>query len=594
MKTMYTALRTAASVAALSVALCGCGSDSNEPDSARVDAAGLTAKNETKSQAAARYEAATVAFDGTPIHFTVYAPTIDARNSAPLVIMGPGWLTARTKDLDTRDVSTLDFAQQAARIALEEGPQGGPADTRGWYVISFDQRGFGESTGLAEVQNPKTEGKDVQAIINWAESNLNRLAYRKRADGSFDPVVGGLGGSYGGGFQTIGAAVDSRIDAVVPAVTWYDLRTTLFDKAKSMWTTSLFTEGAYPDMRQALLEGSTTGNVNARFLSEIHQHSPAAYCEGDAVGMSTPGIPAFFIQGAGDTLFNLTEGIRNYECFRRANPHSKFLSIRDWHNYDLFVSTAPKFTLQNDVNCNGAHLNIGRLEFSFLAQTLVDSRFDASHSSRYLTVPDVRATLDDGIALSATGLSARGGCYEVTSVPSTDRSEVFLRGGTTFTAPAGAVRAGLPPSLIGLIEGNPLALMASPQFAALFAVDVATQLDLVPSSNVARSIVGIPSVAFTLSADTATQNTPEAPIVFVGLVRIRPDGSKELIHDQVTTVEGIGRKQVELAGMSTLLLPDERINLAIYGFHPRYYQVYSRHSADVSVSDIQVQLPVFR
>ena len=569
----------------------GCGGKSET--SLRVDPATLVVKAEAvAAQAATRFDGSTLSADGTSIAFTVYAPSIAVGNSAPLVITGPGWGNTRLTNLDTAPLDTLELVQQGAKVALEEGPQGGPATTRGWYVIAFDQRGFGQSGGVANVQDPNIESKDVSAIISWAEKNLPRLAFRKAPDGTLDPVVGGIGGSYGGGFQTIGAGVDKRIDAIVPAVTWYNLATSLFEKPKSMWTALLFTPKTTPAMQQALTDGFMVGKVNESFLTEIYQHSPASYCEGKSTRMSQPTIPGFYIQGTGDTLFPLNEGVSNYECNRKANSNSKFLAIRGWHYYDGAVSTAPKANLGGNISCNGAALNLARLQFSFLAQNLVDSRLDASASSRYSTLPDVRTVLDDGKTFKATGESTEGACFEMTAASANPAGQVFTRGGTAFTAQIGEVTAGLPVSLSALITAAPLALITSPEFAALLQVDAAKVVELMPATSVKRTIVGIPTASLTVAAATARDNSLNAPIIYVGLARIRADGTRELLHDQVVPVEGFGKKTITLGGLSTLLLPGERIGAVVYGFHPQYYQVYSRVPVNVTVTDLTVNLPV--
>ena len=593
-------LRWLTSAAVLSATLVACGgNDDGAPPPApvavapRVDPSTLQTRSETVSaQPATRYDATTLSADGTTIYFTVYAPSVAVGNSAPLVMTGPGWGNGRITNLDTAAIESLELVQQGARVALDEGPQGGTGATRGWYVIAFDQRGFGQSTGKANVQDPNIEGKDVQAIITWAENNLTRLAYRKRTDGTLDPVVGAVGGSYGGGFQTIGAGVDKRIDAIVPGVTWYNLATTLFSPAKTIWAALLYTDHAAPAAQQALGEALTTGVVDDAFVTEVYQHSPASYCEGRSTRMTAPGIPAFFIQASGDTLFSLTEGVNNYECFRAANPNSKFLSIRKWHNYDGAVATAPKTETQTNVACDGTSLNVGRMQFSFLAQNLVDSRLDASNASRYYTLPDVRATLDDGKDLGTTGLSVEGGCYVAGTATAAANGQVFQRGGTTFTAPVIPVTAGLPASIAPLINAAPLALITSPAFAAALPVSAATVVDLVPAATAKRSIVGIPTATLTLNAATSFDRALNAPIVFVGLARIRADGTSELLHDQVTPIQGFGTTTVALPAMSTLLLPGERIGVAVYGFHPRYYQLYSRTPVHVNVTAVSVGLPI--
>lgn len=577
---------------AITTTLYGCGSSNTSAPTARVAASTMLVRSDdVAAQGATRFDASTVSEDGTVIAFTVYAPNIPKGNSAPLVITGPGWGNTRIKDLDTAKPDTLELVQQGARMSLDEGPQGGAAPTQGWYVISFDQRGFGDSGGKANVQDPAIEGKDIAAIINWAEKNLPRLSYRKRADGTLDPVIGNIGGSYGGGFQTIGAGVDKRIDAIVPAVTWYNLATTLFDKPKSTFGVALFTDKAAPFMQQALLETVTAGKTNDAALAELYQHSPASYCEGKSTKLTQPSIPAFVIQASGDPLFNLTEGVNNYECFRKSNPNSRILTIRRWHTLDGLVPTLPKFVVENTVNCRGTPLSFARMQFSFLTQNLVDSSLDANASSRYLTLPDIRVTLDDGKPLAATGQSIEGGCYEIATATAQENGQVFKRGGSSFTAQVGAVSAGLPASMASVLTKSPVEIITSPTTAALYTPEAGKLMPLVPAVSTKRSIVGVPTVTLKVIPATATDAAANAPILFVGLVRVRTDGTREVLHDQVTPIEGFGDKSFNLAAMSTLLLPGESIAAVVYGYHPLYFGYFSRTTVNANVTDLVVNLP---
>src|SRR6185312_13285413 len=54
---------------------------------------------------------------------------------------------------------------------------------------------------------------------------LDWLAARPevRLDGSGDPRVGVVGGSYGGALALMLAGQDTRVDAIVPMITWNDL-----------------------------------------------------------------------------------------------------------------------------------------------------------------------------------------------------------------------------------------------------------------------------------------------------------------------------------------------------------------------------------
>ena len=94
----------------------------------------------------------------------------------------------------------------------------------GYGVLSFDQRGWGASGGFAHVENPGLEGKDVRRLVRL----VGNLGWVKQ-DGPGDPRLGAVGGSYGGGYQVLGAFESLRVrgkpvfDAIAPEITWHDL-----------------------------------------------------------------------------------------------------------------------------------------------------------------------------------------------------------------------------------------------------------------------------------------------------------------------------------------------------------------------------------
>jgi len=149
---------------------------------------------------ALRYDLTITSFDGTPLAVTVFQPALSKGQAAPLLMYSHGWGGSRSTDLSESDSLTA-----TARKAWENG----------YFVMTFDQRGFGESGGRANVQDPQIEGRDIKTLLDWAEGALTpHLAYLRG-----DPLVGGIGLSYGGGFQLIGAGVDPRFDALVPMIT---------------------------------------------------------------------------------------------------------------------------------------------------------------------------------------------------------------------------------------------------------------------------------------------------------------------------------------------------------------------------------------
>ncbi|HEY6595050.1 MAG TPA: alpha/beta fold hydrolase [Asanoa sp.] len=88
----------------------------------------------------------------------------------------------------------------------------------GYAVLTYTAQGFGTSTGQIHLDSPDYEVRDAQRLLDW-------LAARPeiRTDGPGDPRVGVVGGSYGGGLALLLAAQDTRVDAIVPMITWNDL-----------------------------------------------------------------------------------------------------------------------------------------------------------------------------------------------------------------------------------------------------------------------------------------------------------------------------------------------------------------------------------
>ena len=554
------------------------------------------------AQTSSRFDATTISADGTVIAFTVYVPNIPVGNSAPLVLEGHGWGGKRTRNLDsTVYADAANTPLQTAKLALSSGKQGGKQPGAGWYVISFDQRGFGESGGLANVMDPTLEGKDVSALIDWAQANLSRLAYRKN-NGVTDPVVGAVGLSYGGGFQTIGAGVDRRIDAIVPTTTWYDLRYSIYNHPKSEYLSLLVGVGvaglgrAAPFTFQAFADASAFNRVSPNFSQTMFQHSAISYCEGNSATMQQPGIPAFFIQGSNDILFNLNEGFQAFECYRKTNLNTKLMALRFGHPDVLINNSMPKFTEEN-VACNGQSIPVARLAFSFLSQNLVASKLDATWSTDYLTVPDVRAILEDGNPISGPkGEAAEGRCLEVARLgPNSSNAPLIQRGGVSVSASPASLQnvlTGLPAPLASVIKVNDPATLAAPAMTAFTGPNAGQVVSLLDVSATDRKLFGVAKVSLTVApTDPLQASVDNPPILFLGLVRITASG-QQLVHDQVWPVSGFGTQTVSLPGLSMLLHGRDKLGLVVFGYHPQYFNYYTRVPLQVNVSKISADLPI--
>ncbi len=272
--------------------------------------------------AAARAQAATViSFDGTPIHVNFFpAAGLRAGHRAPTVLVGPGWGSAG--DTDPNSVAGPSTGY----------PGLGPLRRAGFNVLTWDPRGFGSSGGTAQVDSPMYEGRDVSAIITW-------LAHRPQAllDGRNDPRVGMAGGSYGGGIQLVAAAIDKRIDAIVPDIAWHSLITSL-DKnntVKTGWSGLLYLAGEAgshgrlnPLVTQAYLAGQAGGPLTAAERNFFASRGP-----GNLV--SHIHVPTLLVQGTVDTLFSLQESVTNYTILKRDHVPVKMLWFCGGHGICL-------------------------------------------------------------------------------------------------------------------------------------------------------------------------------------------------------------------------------------------------------------------
>jgi ABC-2 type transport system ATP-binding protein len=137
--------------------------------------------------------------DAVELDTTLYLP--DADGPAPAVVLAHGFGGSKR--------SVADDARDLAE--------------RGYVVLTYSARGFGESTGRIGLNDPRYEIADLSTL-------LDLLAEREEVelDADGDPRVGVAGGSYGGALALLGAAYDDRVDAIAPQITWNSLTTALF------------------------------------------------------------------------------------------------------------------------------------------------------------------------------------------------------------------------------------------------------------------------------------------------------------------------------------------------------------------------------
>ena len=114
---------------------------------------------------------------------------------------------------------------------------------RGYEVLSYSGLGFGGSGCKITLDDPQWDGKAGSQLISFLGGRPGiaftdaahthkvaplRVVRHDRVDHAgrhdrYDPRVGTIGGSYGGGNQFAIASIDPRLDTIVPLITWNDL-----------------------------------------------------------------------------------------------------------------------------------------------------------------------------------------------------------------------------------------------------------------------------------------------------------------------------------------------------------------------------------
>jgi ABC-2 type transport system ATP-binding protein len=255
------------------------------------------------------------------ICYTLFRPAVASRtHKVPMIMHSHGWAGSRTTDA-TELATWLDA---------------------GFGVLSFDQRGFGESGGKAHVEHPDVEGRDVQRLVRL----VARLPW-VRKDGPGDPRLGAVGRSYGGGYQYVGAFANivdrgkPLFDALAPEITWWDLQESLAPQevVRTAWAAALSAAGAEAlpaEVLVALGQGVATGfwprgeaPGSADMTAFFERNGPSWHARNGR----RLDIPVLMRQGATDSLFPLAQGLKNFQraLTRRARRESIFVGYNGGH-----------------------------------------------------------------------------------------------------------------------------------------------------------------------------------------------------------------------------------------------------------------------
>ncbi len=424
---------------------------------------------------------------GAPVRicYSIHKPaTASKLRKVPMVLHSHGWAGARNKSADSF-TSWLD---------------------QGFGILSIDQRGFGESGGQAHVEDPDFEGQDIMRIVDVV-AGLDWVAQQRKGD----PVLGAIGGSYGGGYQLVGAFTElmtkgkTRFDALAPEITWWSLSESLAPNAvpKSTWSSALYAAGMASDahtatVHQGLAYATTTGQwpdgtVPGFDLESYFENNGPAWHVAQGRKLD---IPVLFRQGVTDSLFPLDQGLKIFDqaLTKRARAKSIFTGYNGGH---VLPATFPLGLATGADTCSA---KLGSKSFTDLAQ-----RFMKTHllglAAGLKGVGKYHLTTADGV-----------GCLTVDSVKA---DATYKVGMVASTAGAGA------PVSIKVADG-PISIAGTPTLQALVTsagIDnrVFTALSVGTSPADARTVQGVMQPQRELLPVQGAQRTWTLPSVSISV-----------------------------------------------------------------------------
>lgn len=320
----------------------------------------------------------------TSITFTVLLPQRCPGDRAPIVLQSHGYGGNRIKTLGPD--GTL-HPNDPHFPSIDELVQALPY--HGYAVISYDERGHGDSTDAnARIIDPRAEVQDARQILDWAYDHAAEYGFATQDSTGIakDLDVGTIGYSYGGGFEMPLAALDPRIDTIVPNGTWYDLLYSLlpgdgvklsYDGLLCLLASTASTSAQIPigvhntplvqslcntvgvqgltamlmRTRQDLVTALASNLAAPRTVSETElndfffTHGMGYFQQQQEMGLAWGGssdpfpgaspplrpVPALFLQGNRDILFNMTEAYWNAQYFGAAGSDVRVITTEGGH-----------------------------------------------------------------------------------------------------------------------------------------------------------------------------------------------------------------------------------------------------------------------
>ncbi|RPE43774.1 ABC-2 type transport system ATP-binding protein [Streptomyces sp. Ag109_O5-1] len=431
---------------------------------------------------------------------------VAASDDAPAVHRTDKVMAVDGVRLDTSFFTTPGTGRRPA-VLLAHGFGGSKDDMRteaedlardGYAVLTWSARGFGKSTGKIGLNDPKGEVADVSRLIDWLAKQP-----QVQLDKTGDPRVGMAGGSYGGAISLLAAAYDSRVDAIAPSITYWNLADALFPNGvfKKLWAGIFFNTGGGcakfdPALCAMYDRVAESGKPDAAAVELLEERSPSA------VGTRIK-VPTLLFQGQTDSLFTLSQSDAAAKAIKANGAPVDVDWIAGGHD--------------------GGDLETSRVEGR------VTSWFD-----RYLkgdkaagTGPAFRITRTGGVDSTDGAAQLRGADADSYPGLENDRKSIALKGGTQHVEnPAGASPPGVSalPGLgaaAGLSQLSSLGIGVSLDFPGQYA-----RFDSAPVTDNLQ-ITGAPTATVHITS------TSDDVVLFGKVYDVGPDGTQQVLPSQL-------------------------------------------------------------
>ncbi|MFB6939290.1 CocE/NonD family hydrolase, partial [Streptomyces chartreusis] len=382
-----------------------------------------------------------------------------------------------------------DVRQQAENLARD-----------GYAVLTWSARGFGKSTGKVGLNDPKGEVADVSRLLDWLAKQP-----QVELDKTGDPRVGMAGGSYGGAISLLAAGHDDRVDAIAPAITYWNLADALFPNGvfKKLWA-GIFVNsaGGCEKFEKQVCEMydrvAESGVPDAQARSMLEERSPSAV--GDRIK-----VPTLLMQGQSDSLFPLGQADQAAKAIKANGAPVDVDWISGGHD--------------------GGDMETGRV------QARVQSWFD-----RYLkddkgadTGPAFRVTRTGGVDSTDGQALLRGASAD--SYPGLESGPKSFRlsgGEQSFANPAGA-----SPPAVSALPG----LGGSGGLSQLSSLGVGVSLDFPGQFAAFESapVTGDLRITGSPKATVHVKSTSEDAVLFAKVYDVGPGGRQQVLPSQLVT-----------------------------------------------------------